>query len=178
MKILVMASGAGTTVQAIMDAGVPVHYIVSNVENCGALARARGQTKGYWFPHAAMTTCVDALEPDLVVLAGYMRILPKEFVERFLTVNIHPSLLPDFKGLDTYNRIVGAGEKYGGCTVHWVNEEMDGGEIIAQAKVRVDYLKDDPAKDLQGRVQTVEKALYPAIIDQIRRGMIIPPLKG
>jgi len=119
---------------------------------------------------AAIAMAIDEAHADLVCLAGYMRILSADFTNRFegRLINIHPSLLPKFKGLDTHQRALDAGESEHGCTVHYVNSEMDGGEIIAQAKV--DILPDDTADTLQARVLVEEHKLYPKVIRNLAKG--------
>ncbi len=115
---------------------------------------------------AALTTCIDAFEPDLVVLAGFMRILTPGFVNHFSgrLINIHPSLLPAFPGLHTHERAIAAGCKFAGATVHEVTAELDHGPILAQAVVPV--LPDDTAATLAARVLSQEHAIYPRAIAQ------------
>ena len=107
---------------------------------------------------------------DLICLAGFMRLLSAKFTDRFAgkLINIHPSLLPKHKGLDTHQRALDAGDKIHGCTVHYVNAEMDGGEIIAQRQVKV--MPDDTAESLAARVLKEEHKLYPEVIRQICSG--------
>lgn len=108
----------------------------------------------------------DLFRPELIVLAGYMRILGPKFLSRYpKTVNIHPSLLPKFKGLDTYRRVLEAGDYVHGTTIHQVTEDLDDGPILAQTTV--DILPDDTEEYLKERTQKVERTFYPMIIDQI-----------
>lgn len=113
---------------------------------------------------SAISNIIDSYDIDLVCLAGYMRILSAEFVTNYQgkLINIHPSLLPKFKGLDTHARAIEAGETEHGCTIHYVNAEMDGGKIIAQAKVPI--LPEDTPETLAARVLVEEHRLYPATI--------------
>ncbi len=112
----------------------------------------------------AIKAAIDAFDVDLVCLAGYRRILSGDFTRHYQNqlVNIHPSLLPKLKGLDTHQRAIDAGETEHGCTVHHVNAEVDGGKIVAQASVRV--FADDTAEDLAARVLIEEHRLYPEVI--------------
>lgn len=116
---------------------------------------------------ADIQKAIEACGADLVCLAGYMRILSAEFTRSLegRLINIHPSLLPKFKGLDTHQRALDAGESEHGCTIHYVNAEMDGGEIIAQAKVPV--LPGDDAQTLAERVLVEEHKLYPKVIAEL-----------
>jgi phosphoribosylglycinamide formyltransferase-1 len=112
----------------------------------------------------ALAAKIDAFEPSFVVLAGFMRILTAEFVEHFAgkLINIHPSLLPKFKGLHTHQRAIDAGETEHGASVHFVTAELDDGPVILQAKVPV--YKEDDADTLAARVLEQEHLLYPAAI--------------
>mmetsp|Transcript_24958 Transcript_24958/g.32039 ORF Transcript_24958/g.32039 Transcript_24958/m.32039 type:complete len:198 (-) Transcript_24958:157-750(-) len=115
----------------------------------------------------AMAAEIDRYQPDFVILAGFMRILTAEFVDHFAgkLINIHPSLLPKFKGLHTHQRAIEAGEKEHGASVHFVTAELDGGPVILQAKVPV--LTDDDADTLAARVLEQEHLLYPAAIKKL-----------
>ncbi len=104
---------------------------------------------------------------QLICLAGFMRILSKNFIKSFKNkiINIHPSLLPKYKGLNTHERVIKNKEKFSGCTVHFVSEKLDSGKIIMQKKVKI--LKSDKPKKLEKRVLTVENKLYPKAIKKI-----------
>jgi phosphoribosylglycinamide formyltransferase 1 len=121
---------------------------------------------------AAMHAALVELNPDIVVLAGYMRLMTAEFVEQWRgkMINIHPALLPEFKGLHTHERALEAGVKTHGCTVHFVTAGMDEGPTIAQAKVPV--LEGDTPDTLTARVLMAEHKLYPAALRLIADGMI------
>ncbi|GHC04495.1 phosphoribosylglycinamide formyltransferase [Cerasicoccus arenae] len=110
---------------------------------------------------------IESVSPDLVVLAGFMRVLKAPLLKAFAgrIINLHPSLLPDFPGLNSIKAAHEAGVKETGCTVHWVNSEVDGGEIISQAKVPI-YAEDSLA-DLEARVHMAEHALLPAVIRKL-----------
>ena len=107
---------------------------------------------------------IDNLGADLIVLAGYMKILSAEFTQRFAgkILNIHPSLLPKYAGLHTYQRAIDAGETEHGMTIHFVNEKVDGGAIVLQAKVPI--FPDDDITDIEERVKTQEIRFYPLVI--------------
>ena len=104
---------------------------------------------------------------ELICLAGFMKILSKNFIKKFKNkiINIHPSLLPKYKGLNTHERVIKNKEKFSGCTVHMVNEKLDSGKIIIQKKVKI--LKSDTPKKLAKRILLVENQLYPKAIDKI-----------
>ena len=113
---------------------------------------------------------IDAAGIDLICLAGFMRLLSADFTENYPNrlINIHPSLLPKFKGLDTHKRAIDAGETEHGCTVHFVNDEMDGGKTIAQARIAV--LKNDTPDSLAARVLIEEHKLYPEVVHRLCAG--------
>lgn len=158
--------------QALLEARLPVSAVISNRADAPGLeiAAARGvatrvvehrdfaSREGF---DAALAAEIDRLEPRLVALAGFMRILTPRFVEHFRgrMLNIHPSLLPAFPGLDTHARALAAGVKVHGCTVHFVTTELDHGPIVVQAAVPV--LPDDDAARLAARVLAQEHVVYP-----------------
>ena len=121
---------------------------------------------------AALAAAIDASGADLVVLAGFMRVLSGQFVSRYAgrMLNIHPSLLPQHKGLDTHARVLGAGDAEHGASVHFVTAELDGGPLIAQAVVRV--LPGDDVASLSARVHAREHMLYPMVIEWMARGRL------
>ena len=174
MDIVVMASGNGSTFQAILDdcEHAKVKALVTNNANAYAIERAKNAGVPYAVcKHEKIAQCVDYHRPDFVVLAGYMRILDARFLRYFPnTVNIHPSLLPKFRGLGTYDRVIAAGVSEHGTTIHWVIEELDAGPIIAQETIPVWQM--DTADVLRDKIQEIERELYPRIIDQISMGEI------
>jgi phosphoribosylglycinamide formyltransferase 1 len=121
---------------------------------------------------AELARAIDAVSPDLIVLAGFMRVLSAPFVARYAgrLLNIHPSLLPLHKGLHTHERVLAAGEREHGASVHFVTAELDGGPLVLQARVPV-LPGDDPAL-LAARVQRQEHIIYPMVIDWIARGRL------
>jgi len=175
MAIVVLVSGRGSNLGALLEAGLPVSAVVSNRAAAGALALAaargvptrtleHGAFDSREAFDVALAAAIDGFAPRLVVLAGFMRILGPAFVERYAgrLMNIHPSLLPAFPGLDTHARALGAGVKVHGCTVHFVTAQLDHGPIIAQALIPV--LADDTAAALEARVLRQEHLLYPRAV--------------
>jgi phosphoribosylglycinamide formyltransferase-1 len=184
MSIVILISGRGSNMQAILDAGLPVSAVISNRPDAGglAIAAARGVKtavvahKDYGTREAfdaALSAEIARHDPKAVVLAGFMRILTPRFVEHHAgrLVNIHPSLLPSFTGLDTHERALAAGVKLHGCTVHFVTAELDHGPIIAQAAVPV--LDGDTAGALAARVLRQEHVLYPRAVRWLLEGKVV-----
>jgi phosphoribosylglycinamide formyltransferase-1 len=173
-KIVILISGRGSNMQAILEARLPltVAAVISNDPQAGGLATAqkhgvatrvvdhRAHRDRTAFD-TALGKEIDAYTPDLVVLAGFMRILTDDFVNRYRgrLINIHPSLLPAFTGLHTHRRALDAGVKVHGCTVHFVTPELDHGPIVIQAAVPVHA--GDSEDTLAARVLAEEHRLYP-----------------
>jgi len=189
MRVGVLGSGKGSNLVAIADAcaagqiPVAVALVLSDVAEAGILdrARERGLSARFLDPGPFRTKLdpvaeqvyVDALEAaqvDLVVLAGFMRVLKGGFLGAFpqRIVNIHPSLLPAFPGLEAWKQALEYGAKVTGCTVHVVDAGVDSGPILAQEAVPV--LADDTPATLHERIQTVERRLYPAVLGAWARG--------
>ena len=185
-RLAILISGRGSNMEAILracaDPGFPAEPAVvisdrkdakgletARAKSVSAIALERTDHENRQAHEAAIDAVLAEHGADLICLAGYMRILSPGFTRRHAgkLINIHPSLLPEFKGLDTHARALAAGVREHGCTVHWVNEEMDGGEIIAQA--RVPLLAGDTAETLADRVLQEEHKLYPAVIEQLCR---------
>lgn len=175
MAVVVLISGRGSNMQAILDAGIPVAAVISNRADAAGLAIAarRGVAtavvdhRRYASREAfddALAAEIEHHAPRLIALAGFMRVLSPGFVARFegRIMNIHPSLLPQFPGLDTHARALAAGVQRHGCTVHFVTAELDHGPIVAQASVPV--LPGDSEKALAARVLEQEHLLYPRAI--------------
>lgn len=175
--IVILISGRGSNMEAILDARLParVAAVISNEHQAKGLetARKRGVATAVIdhrrFPDraafdAALATEIDRHRPDLVVLAGFMRILADGFIARYRgrLVNIHPSLLPAFPGLHTHRRALEAGVRIHGCTVHFVTPAIDNGPIIAQAAVPV--LPGDTEEALAARVLCEEHRIFPQAI--------------
>jgi phosphoribosylglycinamide formyltransferase 1 len=178
-RIVVLASGSGTTLQAILDDEVLRPLVAAagtDVPGCQAMVRARtGGVATFAVvlaEHADRNSWNDALaeaiaehDPDLVVLAGFMRILGPKVVGRFRIVNTHPALLPAFPGAHAIRDALAAGATTTGVTVHWVDEGIDTGPVIAQ--VAVDVRPDDDEATLRERIQAAEKPLYVRTIREL-----------
>jgi phosphoribosylglycinamide formyltransferase-1 len=176
-SIVILISGRGSNLQAIADAGLPaiIAAVISNRADAKGLdyARSRGiptavVAHGDYptredFDHA-LAAAIDAYAPQLVVLAGFMRVLTPWFVGHYAgrLINIHPSLLPAFPGTDTHRRALEAGVRTHGCTVHFVTPEVDAGPIIAQAAVPV--REGDDEASLAARVLAQEHLIYPRAV--------------
>ncbi|TAK80066.1 MAG: phosphoribosylglycinamide formyltransferase [Betaproteobacteria bacterium] len=170
--IVALISGRGSNLQALLEAGLPVSGVISNRADAKGLAAAAARgiptriIEHARFPtreafDAALAEQIDAFHPRLVVLAGFMRVLTQSFVTRYegRLLNIHPSLLPAFPGLDTHARALAEGVKLHGCTVHFVTAELDHGPIVIQAAVPV--RPHDTADALAARVLRQEHVIYP-----------------
>ncbi len=191
-RIVVLISGSGSNLQAILDQTLEgqingtIAAVISNRPDAYGLTRAeQAGVDARLLDHkqfadresfdAALIELIDSYTPDLVVLAGFMRILTPELVRHYQgrLFNIHPSLLPKYKGLTTHQRALEAGDTEHGCTVHFVTEELDGGPLIVQAKT--DILTDDDEQSLQQRVHQLEHQIYPLAVqwfcaDRLRLG--------
>lgn len=183
-KTVILISGRGSNMQAVVQAKIPnlhIAAVLSDNQQAPGLAWAAGQgiptaaLNPRDFPNRAafnqaMLDLVSGYAPDLVLLAGYMRILPPEFCSRFAnhTINIHPSLLPAFPGLHTHQRALDEGCRLAGCTVHFVTAELDCGPIIAQGAVPV--YDHDTADTLAARVLQVEHQLLPQAVADFAAG--------
>ncbi|HEX6603058.1 MAG TPA: phosphoribosylglycinamide formyltransferase [Solirubrobacterales bacterium] len=190
-RIVVLASGSGTNLQAILDKlhgrdGIEVVGVGSDKPGAGALERGgRAGVETAVFPAAefedrgardrAMGDWIESRQPDLVVLAGYMQLLSAPFVARFRNrvVNIHPALLPSFPGLDAIGQALAAGVAVTGVTVHFVDEGVDTGPVIAQREVPV--TAGVAREELEAAVHAVEHELYPEAIRMIAEGRVKSP---
>ena len=176
-RVVVLLSGRGSNLEAIVNARLPIDIVavISNQVNAAGLNFARSQglhaqalNAGDYVDRdnfdAALADEIAQHAPDLIVLAGYMRILSAAFIARFddRLLNIHPSLLPAFPGLNTHQRALNEGVKIHGCTVHFVTPQLDHGPIVIQAAVPV--LADDTATTLAARVLQQEHRIYPQAI--------------
>jgi phosphoribosylglycinamide formyltransferase-1 len=173
MSIVVLISGSGTNLQAILDAGIPVSHVISNTSEAQGLRRAEN-ARIPWSSYKAthilekeITAICEAKDIKLIVLAGFMRILGEQFIYRWRNkiVNVHPSLLPAFKGAHAIKRAWEYGVKVTGVTIHYVNEQIDEGEIIAQKTVNV--TKKDTLETLERKIHKIEHKLYPTIIKKL-----------
>jgi phosphoribosylglycinamide formyltransferase-1 len=180
----VLASGEGTNLQALLDAGLPVRAVASNVPRARALARARraGVPAGLFdledYPtraarDEAMAEWLGDQGVELVVCAGYMHLLTPRFLERFPVLNVHPSLLPAFPGMRAIEEALAAGVRETGVTVHLVDEGVDTGPVLAQEAVPVD--PGDTPESLRARVHAVEHRLLPETTRRFLAGALRSP---
>ena len=185
MRAVILISGRGSNMQALLEANLPVEFacVISNRPDAAGLAFAaeRGVATAVVdhkaYPDragfdAALAAEIDRHAPDLVILAGFMRVLTDGFVRRYLgrMINIHPALLPAFPGLHTHERALEAGVKLHGCTVHYVTPEVDVGPIVVQAAVPV--LADDTPDTLAARVLEQEHIVFPQAVAWIAAGRV------
>ncbi|MBV7405210.1 phosphoribosylglycinamide formyltransferase [Enterobacter sp. ENT03] len=189
-NIVVLISGNGSNLQAIIDAckqkkiNATIRAVFSNKAEAFGLERAREAgipahvlTADLFASREAfdreLMQEIDAYAPDVVVLAGYMRILSPAFVEHFAgrLLNIHPSLLPKYPGLHTHRQALENGDTEHGTSVHFVTDELDGGPVILQAKVPV--FAGDTEDDVTARVQTQEHAIYPLVVSWLIEGRLV-----
>ena len=181
----VLVSGSGTNLQALLDAGLPVAAVASNRPGVRALDRARAA--GVPFSvfdldvfsdraarDAAMADWLEQERVELVVCAGYMHLLTPPFLERFPCVNIHPSLLPAFPGPNAVEDALAAGVPETGVTVHFLDEGVDTGPVIAQRRVRVEA--SDTPETLHRRLQEVEHDLLPDVVRSYLAGALRSPV--
>lgn len=183
-RLVILISGRGSNMRSILEAAksgsldIDISAVISNRPDAAGLAFAADEgIDTSVIDHKefdsreqfdeALAAKIDAYQPDFVILAGFMRILTEGFVNHFAgrLINIHPSLLPKFKGLHTHQRAIDAGETEHGASVHFVTAELDDGPVILQAKVPV--LADDSADTLAARVLEQEHLLYPAAIQKL-----------
>ncbi|HET8902510.1 MAG TPA: phosphoribosylglycinamide formyltransferase [Saccharospirillum sp.] len=188
-RLVVLISGGGSNLQSLLDQcqsgalNAKVVAVISNRPDAFGLSRARqAGVKALTLDHKgfadraafdqSLADLIDDQQPDLVVLAGFMRILTDDFVNRFLgrMINIHPSLLPRYPGLNTHQRALDAGDPTAGATVHFVTAQLDGGPAIAQVEVPVE--EQDDADSLARKVLVQEHKLYPAVIDWFVKGRL------
>jgi phosphoribosylglycinamide formyltransferase-1 len=192
MNIVILASGRGSNARALFEcekkgmfADAKIVGLICDIEDAPVFDVAKEYgiealhlptlRKGARFSEEASANYQNALKnwnADLVVLAGFMKILPPDFVEAYANkmINLHPSLLPDFKGKDAIKQAFDAGVKVCGCSVHFVNNELDGGEVIAQKKVEI--LPEDTLESLEEKVHKAEHQLLPQIVADIVSGKI------
>ena len=187
MRLVILLSGSGTIFEAIVKAieekrlDASIIAVISDNPNAYGLIRAHEHhltttvinPKQYADKNDFQTALKEyliTLNPDLIVLSGFMRILSTDIVRAFprRIINIHPALLPKYPGLHTHERVLQAGDQEHGTTVHFVDEGLDTGPIIAQKKLRV--LPDDTPASLQQRVKALEQELYPEVLQQLSIG--------
>ncbi|WET09191.1 MULTISPECIES: phosphoribosylglycinamide formyltransferase [unclassified Pseudomonas] len=188
--VVVLLSGTGSNLQALIDSTrtgdspARIAAVISNRSDAYGLQRARDAGiatrtldhkafEGREAFDSALIELIDTFNPKLVVLAGFMRILSADFVRHYAgrLLNIHPSLLPKYKGMHTHQRALDAGDSEHGCSVHFVTEELDGGPLVVQAVVPVE--SDDSAQTLAQRVHTQEHRIYPLAVRWFAEGRLI-----
>ncbi len=190
MRVVCLISGGGSNLQALLDwqskgllGDAKIVGVISNNAGVYGLERAKNANistsvlSHHDYPDRLqfdrkLIELIDCYRPDLVVLAGFMRILTSEFVSYYANrlINVHPSLLPKHKGLHTHRRAIEEGDTTTGATVHWVTEELDSGNIIRQIEVPIQT--DDSEDSLQRRVLEAEHTLYPSVIRDLSLGLI------
>ena len=187
--VVVLLSGTGSNLQALIDSNdikdspAKIRAVISNRADAYGLQRAKDAGidtcvldhkafEGREAFDAALIEVIDTFKPQLVVLAGFMRILSADFVRHYQgrLLNIHPSLLPKYKGLHTHQRALDAGDGEHGCSVHFVTEELDGGPLVVQAVVPVK--PDDSPHSLAQRVHTQEHRIYPLAVRWFAEGRL------
>lgn len=187
-EIVVLVSGSGSNLQALIDASLKngefsIAAVISNNADAYALDRAgKAGIKALCIDHRNYTTResfdkalmqqIDSYSPALLALAGFMRILTPAFIRHYRgrALNIHPSLLPKYRGLHTHQRVLQAGDDTHGCSVHFVTEELDGGPLILQARVPVSA--DDTEELLAKRVLEYEHIIYPMVVNWYIQGRL------
>lgn len=189
LKLAVLISGSGTNLQVLIDAcsdpayPAEIKVVISNRPDAYGLQRAKmAGLETFCIDHttfdskegfeAALHDCLKEQQVELVCLAGFMRLLTSSFVNRWKDrmINMHPSLLPAYKGLHTHARAIEDGVRFGGCTIHFVRPEMDDGPIIMQAAVAIK--PDDTEETLAASVLAYEHTLYPAAVKLIAEGKV------
>ena len=192
LRIAVLVSGNGSNLQVLINAmqagALPIEIVgvISNREDAYALTRAKdadipvavlshvasGKRMGIKTFETHASAQLSAWQPDLIVLAGFMRVLSAGFIDSIPVpmINLHPALLPAYKGLDTHQRAIQAGERHHGCSIHVVTAELDAGAVLTQALLEVN--QKDTADSLQARVQKLEHQLLPWTILLLAKGVI------
>jgi phosphoribosylglycinamide formyltransferase-1 len=184
-KVAVLISGNGSNLQAMIDSfknqeQIQICSVISNVEDAYGITRASGagiethviNHKDYPSRETFEKKLIDKLNdtcPDLIVLAGFMRILSEVFIAEYYgkIINIHPSLLPKYKGMNTHKRVLENNEEFHGVTVHYVDDSLDGGPICAQSKLKINTSN---VNELENQIHELEYKLYPEVIKQIAEG--------
>ncbi len=190
LRVAVVISGRGSNLTALHTAAAAKGYaivgVVSNQADAQGLRYAHSQALSQTIVDhrhystralfdAALAAAIDRYEPDIIALAGFLRVLGSAFVHRYTgrLINIHPSLLPAFPGLNTHARVLESGATEHGATVHFVTDALDGGPIIEQARLKV--LPNETAEQLAARVLVLEHALYPRVLGGFASGQITLP---
>lgn len=184
-RLVVLSSGLGSNLQAIIDAlhkqdGIVIAAVISDKPSFSLKRSIKADIPCLFLPKRKkqLNTEYDNLlyqfirlfHPYLIILSGFMRILSSKFIDNYPNkiINIHPSLLPKYKGLNTHQRVLENGEKLHGTTIHFVNQLLDSGDIIAQKSI--DIGKDDTLESLRRKIKSVENNFYPKVIRRLCRG--------
>ncbi|HAV47185.1 MAG TPA: phosphoribosylglycinamide formyltransferase [Psychrobacter sp.] len=192
LRVAVLVSGSGSNLQVLINAmqagALPIEIVgvISNREDAYAITRANdaaipvavlshvtsGKRMGIKTFETHANAQLTTWQPDVTVLAGFMRVLSASFIDNAPApmINLHPALLPAYKGLDTHQRAIQAGERHHGCSIHVVTAELDAGAVLTQALLEVNYK--DTADSLQARVQKAEHQLLPWTLLLIAKGII------
>ena len=186
-KVAVLISGNGSNLQSLIDnfkkeSLIDIKCVISNKENAFGLERAtEANIDNFFVDHTKFKTreefdqelikILEEYDPDLIVLAGFMRILSELFVDKYIgkLINIHPSLLPKYPGLETHKKVIENKDSHHGVTIHYVDKTLDGGPICAQSQMEV---KTDNIKDLKNQIHQIEHKMYPLVIKQIAEGKL------
>jgi len=188
-KAVVLISGGGSNLQAFIDnvaakqLDLNITLVISNVETAYGLERANsagietacikhGDYQSRLDFDQALIESIDQHEPDIIILAGFMRILTQEFVQHYQNrlINIHPSLLPKYPGTRTHQRVLEAKDKWHGASIHFVVPEVDAGPVILQGRIKIK--QGDSAESLQQRIHKVEHQIYPLAVKWFTEGRI------
>jgi phosphoribosylglycinamide formyltransferase-1 len=192
LRVAVLVSGSGSNLQVLIDAmqagALPIEIVgvISNREDAYAITRAKdaaipvavlshvasGKRMGIKTFETHASAQLNTWQPDLIVLAGFMRVLSAEFIDNAPApmINLHPALLPAYKGLDTHQRVIQAGDRHHGCSIHVVTAELDAGTVLTQALLEINHK--DTADSLQTRVQKLEHQLLPWTILLLAKGVL------
>tara|TARA_B100001996_G_C18546487_1_gene549094 strand:+ start:322 stop:927 length:606 start_codon:yes stop_codon:yes gene_type:complete len=187
-KVAVLISGNGSNLQSLIDkfnkrdSFIDISCVISNKKGAFGLERAaKADIDNFFVDHTEYLTreefdkelikILTRYSPDLVVLAGFMRILSEVFVDKYIgkLINIHPSLLPKYPGLDTHKKVIENKESHHGVTIHYVDKTLDGGPICAQSQMEV---KTSDIKILKDQIHQIEHTMYPLVVKQIAEGKI------
>ncbi len=188
LSVVVLISGSGSNLQAFIDRSselnISIKAVISNIAEAYGLERAKtANIPAIAVPHgdfasredfdASLANHIHKYQPDLIILAGFMRILSADFVTAFKDkiINIHPSLLPKYKGLNTHQRAIEAGDEFHGASVHVVTPELDDGPVIIQGQLPIK--EDATAESLQQQIHVIEHQIYPQAVKWIANGDVI-----
>ncbi len=187
-KVAVLISGNGSNLKALIDSfkkedsDIDINCVISNKKDAFGLERAaRASIDNHFVDHTKfknretfdqeLIQILDGYDPDLIVLAGFMRILSEVFIEKYMgkLINIHPSLLPKYPGLDTHQKVIENNDRLHGVTVHYVDKSLDSGPVCGQSMLEVETTD---VEELQNQIHKLEHKLYPHIVSLIAEGKI------